>query len=131
MSEENVEAICGTIDAWNRGDLDAYLEGFHPEAEWHPGVTRVDGTVIRGHDGIREWWADIHTTFEELTVTIAEFRDLGESVLGLGRVRGQSKSGVPLDAEYALLMHPRDGLAVSGRAFTSHAEALEAAGLSE
>ena len=36
MSEENVEAFKRGIDAFNRGDIDAFLEGLDAEVEWHP-----------------------------------------------------------------------------------------------
>jgi ketosteroid isomerase-like protein len=131
MSQENVELFRGAVDAWNRGDLEGYLETVHPDAEMYPGVTRVEGGVVRGHDGIEKWWHDVRDTFEELTVTFDDVRDLGDAVLGLGRARGRSKSGVPVETEYALVIHERDGLAGSARAFATHTEALEAAGLEE
>lgn len=131
MSEENVELFRKATDAWNRGDLEAYLEHLHPEGEWYPGVTAVEGGVVLGHDGLKKWWADVHATFEVLSVTFDEVRDLGDAVLGLGRARGRSRSGIPVDRDYAVLTRYRDGLAVTSRAFSSHEEALEAAGLAE
>ena len=41
-----------------------------------------------------------------------EVRDLGHSILGLGRLRGRSRQGVPVDLEYAVVVRFRDGLAV-------------------
>src|SRR5687768_16348368 len=34
MSEQNVETLRAQINALNRGDLDSWLEGFDPEAEF-------------------------------------------------------------------------------------------------
>jgi ketosteroid isomerase-like protein len=34
MSQENIEVVRSAFAAWNRGDLDAWLETFHPRAEW-------------------------------------------------------------------------------------------------
>ena len=131
MSQENIEVFRRQTDAWNRDDLDAYLTTVDPEAELYPGPTRVAGGVFRGHDGVKGWWVDVHDTFEVLTVAFDEVRDLGDTVLGLGRLRGRSKSGVPIDTEYGAVTRFRDGLTVSARSFTSHEAALEAAGLSE
>jgi hypothetical protein len=30
MSRENVEAVRRNMDAWNRGDIDAWVEASHP-----------------------------------------------------------------------------------------------------
>jgi hypothetical protein len=35
MSQENVELARRWIDAGNRADLDGWLSGFAPDAEWH------------------------------------------------------------------------------------------------
>jgi ketosteroid isomerase-like protein len=34
MSQENVATVRASLDAWNRGDVDAWLEPAHPEIEW-------------------------------------------------------------------------------------------------
>jgi hypothetical protein len=52
-------------------------------------------------------------------------------VLGLGRFRLRFASGVELDQEAGGLFTWRDGKLVEVRSWISHAEALEAAGLSE
>jgi hypothetical protein len=52
-------------------------------------------------------------------------------VVGLGRLRGRSKGGVPVDTQYGLVLRYRDGLLVSGSDWFSHTKALDAAGLSE
>ena len=39
MSQENVETVLRAYEAFNRGDLDAASEVFHPEIQWSgPGV---------------------------------------------------------------------------------------------
>jgi hypothetical protein len=42
MSQENVEALRSLGEAWNRSDLDDFLEPFHPEIEFHSeSISRV------------------------------------------------------------------------------------------
>jgi ketosteroid isomerase-like protein len=130
MSQENVEAFRRGIDAWNRGDLEAWLEGADPDSEWHPSAAVIEGRAYRGHEGFRRFWADIEASFDDLAASFTEIRDLGDAVLGLGRLCGRSKQGVPVNQEYGLLIRYRDGLAVCGRSWFSHAEALRAAGRS-
>jgi ketosteroid isomerase-like protein len=42
MSEQNVEAVRRTVDAWNEADLDAWLSGTAPDVEW---FTALEGLI--------------------------------------------------------------------------------------
>ena len=130
MSEENVETLRRIAAAWNRRDLEAWLGFTHLEIDWQGNFTRLEGTQFRGREGMRLYWSETNAALE-LMVSFDEIRDLGDTVLGLGRLRGRSQGGIPIDTEYGIVMTFRDGLAVSGSDWDSHAEALEAAGLSE
>ena len=124
MSEENVELFNRGVEAWNRGDFDAWIQQFDPEVEWHALLE-----VFRGHEGARRAW-DSFRADVKLKVRFDEIRDLGESVLALGEANavGQ-RTGLHLNAELAQLATFRGGRIVSFSDFASHAEALEAAGL--
>jgi len=128
MTAENVASFRSFVDAWNRGDVEAWVAGLDAEVELHPSAAAVEGGAYRGHQGVRRFWADIGTAFEEMTTSFDEVQDLGDMVLGLGRLRAQSKAGIPVDLEYGLLVRYRDGLIVWGRSWFSHAEARAAAG---
>ena len=130
MSKENVELFRRAIKDYNRRDIEAMLAIWHPDAEWYPFTAQVEGDdAYHGHEGLRRWWANVDATFEEIEASVEEVRDLGDSVLALGRLRARFRSGVTLDSEIGWPTRYRDGLGVWGRAYQSHAEALEAAGL--
>ena len=132
MSQENVALFRKAIDCYNRRDLESMLQMWHPEAEWYPFTAQVEGDdAYHGHEGLRRWWANVDATFEEIAASVEEIRDLGDTVLALGRLRARFRSGVALDSEIGWLTRYRDGLGVWGRAYQSHAETLEAAGLPE
>ena len=62
----------------------------------------------------------------------SEIRDLGDQVLALGHIRVIGKqSGVETKSPLAYIVKFKSGKATHVRAFLDHAEALEAAGLSE
>ncbi len=126
MSEENVEAFKRWVEAWNRGDFDAWIDQLDPEVQW---FTLVE--VYRGHAGARQAWGGLKGT-QQPTVRIDDFRDLGESVLTLGEIMtvGQ-RTRLSFSGEFAQLVRFRDGKIANLRDFSSHVEALEAAGLSE
>jgi ketosteroid isomerase-like protein len=132
MSEENVELFKKGIESYNRRDIEAMLEVWHPEAVWYPFTAQVEGDdAYHGREGLRRWWANVDATFEEIEASVEDVRDLDDTVLALGHLRARFRSGVTLDTEIGWLTRYRDGLGVWGRAYLSHTEALQAAGLSE
>jgi ketosteroid isomerase-like protein len=53
---DNSERIWAGYDAWNRDDLDAWLETFHPDAELRTsGVWPDFDPVYRGKEGLAEF----------------------------------------------------------------------------
>ena len=131
MSQQNVELFRTGMEAFLRHDIEPLLETSHPEIEWFPFSAQVEGDVAyRGHEGVKRWWANLNATFEEFEATIDEVRDEGDVVMALGHLRAQFRSGITLDIEVGWVVRFRDGLVVWGRAYQSHAEALEAAGFS-
>jgi ketosteroid isomerase-like protein len=124
MSEENVEAFRRQHQAWNRNDLDAWIECFDPEVQWSALLEE-----FRGDAGIRRAWHSFKVDLQ-LKARFDDIRDLGDSVLALGELTGSGRTtGLNLSAEIAQVAAFRDGKILSFRDFGSHAEALEAAGL--
>jgi ketosteroid isomerase-like protein len=125
MSQENVESFKRGIEAWNRNDFDAWIGQFAPEVEWSALME-----VFRGHAGARQAWESFKSDVG-LTVQFDDIRDLGESVLALGATTGTGRTtGLNIGGELAQLLTFRDGKVVRICDFRSHAEALEAVGLS-
>jgi ketosteroid isomerase-like protein len=126
MSEENVEVVRRAYEAWNGDDFDAWIKLFDPEVEWFALMV-----VYRGHAGIRQIWESLKGDMQG-TVRIDDVRDLGDSVLALGEGKGTGRTTrLNFTTEFAQLVTYRDGRIISIRDFARHAEALEAAGLSE
>jgi ketosteroid isomerase-like protein len=133
MSQENVELIRRAIEAWNRGDIDGWLDQATPDFVWIPaGPAAVEHSIYRGRDEVREAMAGGWETWEEFRFEESEIRSLGESVVWLGRVHARGRaSEVELDQEFAIHAVVRDGRLARTEGFLSRAEALEAAGLQE
>jgi ketosteroid isomerase-like protein len=136
MSQEHVETVRRAHEAWETDDLDGFLSEMHPDVEWHPSLEpALEGraTTYNGHEGVRRAWAEYRgEAFGRLAARVEEIRDLGESVLVLGRfaVTGRT-TGIELDSEIGQLATFRDGKIATVHDYLSHREALEAAGLSE
>jgi ketosteroid isomerase-like protein len=133
VSQENVQLARRHIDAWNRGDLDAWVELFHPNCEYISElIGRMEGSdnVFRGREGVRRFWDEWHSVWD-ITVEVSEIRDLGDTVLTIGRNRARgSASGVNLDVPMAYVAEVEGGLTRRLRAYHDPVEALEAVGLS-
>jgi ketosteroid isomerase-like protein len=136
MSEENVETLQRARAAWDADDLEAFLAETDPEVEWHTAIQQaLEGkkTTYRGHDGVRKAWGELRgESWGGITSQVEEIRDLGESALVLGHldVTGRT-TGIGFGEELGALVTFRGGKILRSEDFLSHAEALEAAGLSE
>src|SRR6476659_6187064 len=122
MSQENAEIFRRSDEAFNAGDIDAWLEEFiDPEIEWHialPGLLTQGGTVYRGHEGVREMLREIAEVLDEMTAEYSEIHEVGDR-------------GVATDGPFALVGDYRNGKTIRVRTYRDPDEALEAAGLSE
>jgi ketosteroid isomerase-like protein len=133
MSQENVELAKRLIRDFNRRDLAAVNKAFDPEVEWRPvGPAAVERAVYRGRDQVSDGIAAGWDAWEVFRLEEREVRDLGDSVLWMGRaeMRGGT-SHVEFDQEFAVQLEINAGSVVRMQGFLAWQEALEAAGLQE
>ena len=136
MSQENIEAVKGALEAMNRGDVEAVLQGLDPEIEWHMALQELVGGVAgvyHGHGGVREYFRDMDEAFAEIELDYTEFRDLGDRVLATGSFRTRGRhSGAVIESPVAALIDVDDDTIVTRvLTYLDPKGALEAAGLSE
>jgi ketosteroid isomerase-like protein len=132
MSEENVEVVRRFFEAWSRGDVAAFMRLAHTDGEFLLPRNILDGGSYRGPDGLRRAYADLTESWDTADIHISEIRDAGECVVVLGRNVNVGKHGGPrVEQESAFLLTVRDGKVAYERPYQSHAEALEAAGVTE
>ena len=128
MSQENVEIVRRGIEAWNRGDMDAFRELHDPDAvlrpvsdwpEQGPFVGRT--TLMRFAEQLRDTWdAD---TMEAISIT-----EVGDRVV-FRYVWHGAGHGPDANLEMTDLLTLRKGRIWEHELFWDQAEALEAAGL--
>ena len=131
MSRQNVETVHRSLEGWNRGDVDAWLEGAHPEIEWLSEIVRrVEGeeTVYRGADEMRRYWDEWHSVWD-MTIELSETRDLGDTVLAFAQLRTRGRaSGIDVGQPVAFVFEFEGALARRVRAYLDPQQAIEAAG---
>jgi ketosteroid isomerase-like protein len=130
MSEENVEVVRRSIDAFVADDDAAFRDTLHPEIEWRPFEDRHSPSY--GHEGamrLMRQWLD---TWSEHRFDVEDVIDGGDDVLATVRITGRGKaSGIEVDVRLYLHFRLRDGKIAYLYEHEDKAEALEAAGLSE
>jgi ketosteroid isomerase-like protein len=133
MPEENVELTLRITDASNRREVEAVLALWDDEGVMYPAIeeSTEGGKTYRGHAGAPQYYEDLADFSEESHFEFSEVYDLGHRVLGLGHLSMKFAGGPELEHEGAALFTWRNGKCVEVRTWLNHAEALEAAGLSE
>jgi len=125
-----VEIVRRTFERWNAGQRDIDPEVVNPEIVV---ISAMSSTTYRGFDGLRQWMAEIDDQFGDWGLSVDEFRDAPDArLLALGKVhiRGRS-SGVEFDQPMGWLVTFAEGTVIELTTFPDHAQALDAAGLSE
>jgi ketosteroid isomerase-like protein len=134
MSRENVEVVRAILEAFASRDAEAIIARWHTDAEWRPAISPggLEGTTYVGHEGIRRWLAEVAESWQTFDVIDPRFEAVGDRVLVLAQVHARGvSSGAGIDAPLAQVWEMDEGKVRRLTAFVSHAEALEAVGLSE
>ena len=130
MSQENVEVVMGSYDAFNSGELNQVLDLMRDDHVTYRG--QPFGDTFHGKEGFLKATADWTEGFTEWSVTPQEFIDAGDHVVVrmVQAARGE-QSGAPVTASFWFVHSITDGKQVRLGMYVSESEALEAAGLRE
>lgn len=134
MSQANVEMVRDAAAAFNRGDLDTWVESWADDIDYRAIEGALDDRgAMHGKEAVRAYAQDWLATFDGFSSEPIELIDAGEDrVIAVTRISGRAKlSGVETDLTYAALYTIRDGKIARGREYWTKEQALEAAGLSE
>jgi ketosteroid isomerase-like protein len=131
VSQENVERVRTTFDAYNREGIKGILPYLDPEVEWrNPADSPIAG-VFTGHQGVLEWQRQADEAFEEMHFELERIDELPDGrILAVSRFRFRARaSDVDTEVAFAHLITWRDGKAAAVRMYSSEAAALKAVGL--
>ena len=129
MSQQNVEAVRRAWEAFARHDNNAIFSLYDPEVEIHDEFL---DRVYRGSDGVREFFHEWLTVWDEHRWEVEDWIDAGDDVIAVLRSRGRGKlSGVPVEQRESHVWTLRDGKLRRLRIYASKDEALKAVGVAE
>jgi ketosteroid isomerase-like protein len=126
VSEQNLALVRRIYDAWDRNG--SAREFIAEDVEYvNPSYAVEPGTRVG-----RKSFAVVRDTYEDFKIRVERFIDAGgDDIVVLARYTASGTvSGVPLEGEHGYVWTLRDGQAIRFQWFSSHAEALDAAGLS-
>jgi ketosteroid isomerase-like protein len=132
MSQENVEIVREANAAFNRRDLDHWIEFFDPEIEYHDTPDFLGGGMQLGREAFRRHVESYLDAWSDASVE-TDARAVGKQVVGRIRYTGAGRAtGIEVETrEYGALYDFRAGRILRVRQFATYADALEAARLSE
>jgi ketosteroid isomerase-like protein len=134
MSQENVEIVRRSWQAFADGGLDALMEHVDRDVNWRAIEGALDDVgEMHGADAVRGYLQDWLDTFEGITTTPTEVIDAGDDlVVAALHVTGRARlSGIETELRYAVVYTVRDGKITRGREYADRDEALKAVGLAE
>jgi ketosteroid isomerase-like protein len=138
MSQENVEVVRRLLPAFQSVDVgnferrfDEVREIFDPEVEWVAAPhSLLSSEEYRGHEGVRRFWTEFLSAWDEYGVEVEELIDAGDRVVAVLRLSGRTDE-LEVGEARSSLFTLRDGRIVRIEPFASKDDALAAAGLSE
>ena len=131
MSQENVEIVRGTIEAWNAGDMDALGDVYDPNIVVRYADGWPEGSKPNlGREVVVRQWEQQREPFDRDTLEEIEVIDLGDRVVMRQMWRAVGR-GPDLNIEVTTVSTLRKGKMILLEFFWDHAEALEAVDLSE
>jgi ketosteroid isomerase-like protein len=133
MSQENVEIVRRSTDAYNRRDLDGIVENWARDAVFDWSNSRgLEAGVYRGHDEIREFARRFLAAWDDVRLEMDEPIEVEDDLLVVENVTYlRGRDGIETQARSAWLIRFRDGQQTSLTLYQTKQEALEAAGLEE
>ena len=122
---DDLEALRGGYEAWNRGDLSAVFALVDPDIEWRPGPDAPETGELSGREGFKSFVESWTESFDDLRIEPQEVVQVGEHVVVVVRQRGRGhSSGIELDITTVHVWRLRGGRATGWYAYRSRAEAM-------
>jgi ketosteroid isomerase-like protein len=132
MSQENVDLVYRWYDAFRRHDNEACVRDSAPDVEIVSYLLGVEGTVFKGHAGMRRYIDQVFAVFPDWHARVVGTTDHGDTVIAEIRMAGRGAgSGLEIEQTTWQVTRFREGKMTGFRAYGDRAAAFEAVGKSE
>ena len=131
MSQENVATVRAFYEAWNSGDMDAVRDFYDPDVVLRPPEGWPEPGPFVGREIVMREWEQVREAWDADAVEpIGDFIDAGDRVVVRHTWRGAGR-GPEVSLAVTNVLAVSDGRISHQEFFWDHADALEAAGLSD
>lgn len=113
----DIDAVRAIYAAFAARDIEAAIARLSTDCELHlRGTAALIGRTepYRGHDGMREYFADVQDTWEDLVLFAEDFRAIPGAVVVMGHVEGKI-GGEPIRRTAVWTWKVKDGKATEVR----------------
>jgi ketosteroid isomerase-like protein len=130
VESRNVALVRDLVDAFNRLDMDAWMQHMDPAVELYEWPAAPGARSYQGSEGLRQAIDTWFDSWEWMEIEILDLLDLDDRVLVTLHQRARGKgSQVEVEIKSFNVYTFRDGKAIRIELFTEREPALEAAGL--
>jgi uncharacterized protein len=132
MSQENLEIVRQSLDAYSRRDVEAMRALNDPDLEldWSASVGWLAG-VYRGFDEALRFYAGYFEAFDKIVIEPDRFIEAGDSVVVPNVARQWGRDGIEVSARSTLVFTVRNRKITRIRLYQDIGPALKAVGLAE
>jgi ketosteroid isomerase-like protein len=135
MSQQNIETVRRSYQAFNENGLAGASEFWDPEIVWHTDPMVPEPGVYTGFDTVRTYLEGFVRAFGAWHINTHELIDLGgDRVLSILTVRGRPLGQTDQETQFldwAWIVSVQQGKITHVRSFFERERALQAAGLSK
>jgi ketosteroid isomerase-like protein len=130
VSQENVEIVRASLDAYNRRDFDALRSLSRPDlvVDWTESMG-LEARLYHGIDETLRFYEGFFETFAEVRLEPDRYIEGDDTVVVPNSARMRGRDGIETVARSTLVFELRDSLIARVRLFQKTDEALEAIGL--
>jgi ketosteroid isomerase-like protein len=123
----DIEVVKSTFAAFAARDVEAVLELVQPDVEFSAMTGEHAGRTdpYRGYGGMRQYFRDVATLWEDLRLTPRDFRAVDDLVLVTGRVSAHSGTRT-ITGSTGWVFRVRDGKVAYGKVYASAEDAIAA-----
>jgi uncharacterized protein len=134
VSQDNVELVESALDAWNRGEIEAFAGLVAEDVAWVEVSGRPEGEAGErlGRDRMRQSLESMLEAWDSYRLEVERIDDVGDRILAIVREVGRGRaSGLEIDGRWGYLLTVQNGKIARIEAYRDAALALEMAGLGE
>jgi ketosteroid isomerase-like protein len=134
VPSENIKLVEAAFDAFNRGEIHAFVDHVAEEVAWLEVSGRPEGgrSELFGRDRLRRSLESLFDAWESYHLEVERIYDLRDRVVAVVRevARGRA-SGLEVDGRWGYVITVEDGLIVRIEAYRDAGQALRIAGVGE